>query len=107
LLVVASARPLGAAGHGEEATSAVLLDAEESVTRFEEPLLSTEYDAAGAHRRAGIELWGADDATPLRGAGTRIGGGTAGAWGMESAFLRFSINGTGGTARYDLLRAPE
>jgi hypothetical protein len=104
LLVVASARPLGAAGHGEEATSAVLLDAEESLTRFEEPLLSTEYDAGGTHRRAGVELWGPDDAAAIRGAGTRIGG-TAGAGGLETAFLRFTLNGTPGTARYDLLKA--
>jgi hypothetical protein len=106
LLVVASARPLGAAGHGEEATSAVLLDAEESLTRFEEPLLSTEYDAAGTHRRAGVELWAPDDATALRGAGTRIGDTTAGAGGLETAFLRFTLNGAPRTARYDLLRAP-
>jgi hypothetical protein len=104
LLLVASARPLGAAGHGEEATSAVLLDAEESLTRFEEPLLSTEYDAGGTHRRAGVELWGPDDAAAIRGAGTRIGG-TAGAGGLETAFLRFTLNGTPGTARYDLLKA--
>ena len=105
LLVVASARPLGAAGHGEEATSAVLLDAEESLPRFDEPLLSTEYDAAGTHRRAGVELWGPDEATALRGAGTRIGDAAAGAGGLETAFLRFTLNGARGTARYDLQRA--
>jgi hypothetical protein len=104
LLSVASARPLGAAGHGEEVASAVLLDAEESVTRFDEPLLSTEYDAAGTHRRTGVELWGPDDATARRGAGTRIGG-AAGAGDLETAFMRFTLNGGAGTARYDLLKA--
>ena len=82
-----------------------MLDAEESLTRFEEPLLSTEYDAAGTHRRAGVELWGPDDAATLRGAGIRIGDATAGAGELETAFLRFTLNGAPGTARYDLLRA--
>lgn len=104
LLAVASARPRGAAGHGEETASALLLDAEGSVTSFEEPLLSTEYDAHGRHRRAGVELWGSEEAA-LRGAGTLIGGAAVELDDTETAFLRFTLGGTPGTARYDLTRA--
>jgi hypothetical protein len=98
LLLVAAARPAGAAGHGDEVTDAVVVDADGAVTRFDEPLLSTEYGPDGRHRRAGVELWGPEDAAALRGAGTLIGG--AG----DTAFLRFRLNGAAGTARYDLVR---
>jgi hypothetical protein len=98
LLLVAAARPAGAAGHGDEVVDAVVVDAEGSVTRFDEPLLSTEYGPDGRHRRAGIELWGAEDAAAVRGAGTLIGG--AG----DTTFLRFTVNGAAGTARYELVR---
>jgi hypothetical protein len=100
LLAVASARPTGASGHGEEAASAVFFDSAGSLNRFEEPLLSTEYDSAGWPRRAGLELWGTDDDAPaLRGAGTLIAGNA------DTAFLRFGFDGTPGTARYELMRA--
>ena len=99
LLAVAAARPAEAAGHGEEAVSAFLLDADGSVNRFEETLLSTEYDAEGHHRRAGLELWSADEGSPLRGSGTLIG--AAG----ENAFMSFTLNGSPGTARYEIARA--
>jgi hypothetical protein len=105
LLAVAAARPRGAAGHGEEAASAVLLDAEGSVVRFEEPLLSTEYDSEGRHRRAGVELWGPDEGAALRGAGTLIGRSAVEVGRSETAFLRFTLDGTPGTARYELARA--
>jgi len=107
LLAVGSARPVGASGHGEEAASALLLDSDGSVRRFEEPLLSTEYDSEGRHRRAGVELWGSgEDAAALRGAGTRIGGAGADVDGtrLETAFLSFTLDGASGTARYDLTR---
>lgn len=105
LLAVAAARPRGAAGHGEEVASALLLDAEGSVIRFEEPLLSTEYDSEGRHRRAGVELWGPDEGAALRGAGTLIGGAPVEVGRSETAFLRFTLDGTPGTARYELARA--
>jgi hypothetical protein len=98
LLGVAAARPRDAAGHGDEAASAVLLDAEGSLTRFDEPLVSTEYDPDGRPRRVGVELWGSDDeAAPVRGAGTLIGPAA------DVALLRFTLDGTPGTARYELL----
>ena len=100
LLVVAAARPSGAAGHGDEVVDAVMVDSDGAATRFEESLLSTEYGPDGRHRRAGVELWAPGDAAPLRGAGTLIGGGRG------VAFLRFTLNGAAGTARYELMRRP-
>jgi hypothetical protein len=98
LVVVAAARPAGAAGHGDEVVEAAIVDADGALTRIEEALLSTEYGPDGAHRRAGIELWAPGDAAPLRGAGTLIGGEG------DAAFLRFTLNGAAGTARYELVR---
>ncbi len=107
LLVMASARPRGAAGHGEEAASAVLLDSEGALTSFEEPLLSTEYDASGAHRRAGLELWAAEeDTAPLRGAGTLLGPSASDFGQLKTAFLRFTLDGAPGTASYDIDTRP-
>lgn len=101
LLAVAAARPAGAAGHGDEVVSAVLLDPEDALTRFDDPLLSTEYDAEGRQRRVGAELWSSDeDAAPLRGAGTLFG--TA----DGTAFLRFTLDGSPGTATYVIQRPP-
>lgn len=102
LLAVAAARPEGAGGHGEEAATAVLLDPEGAVTRFDDPLVSTEYDPQGRPRRIGVELWGSDaDGAPLRGAGTLIGPAA------DVALLRFTLDGTPGTASYELVGPAE
>ena len=98
LVVVAAARPAGAAGHGDEVVDAVAVDSTGAVTRFDEALLSTEYGSDGRHRRAGIELWAPGDAAPMRGAGTLVGGADG------VAFLRFRVDGAAGTARYELMR---
>lgn len=107
VLLVCAARPRGAAGHGEEATDAVLVGPEGS-TRFAEPLISTEYDPAGLPRRAGVELWESSDADarPLRGAGDRIAATSATAQGsrVETVFMGWSLDGAPGTARYELMR---
>ena len=97
----APARPAGTASSIDRTT--------DSLTSFEEPLLSTEYDARGGHRRAGLELWEAkEDTAPLRGAGTLVGGSAADLGELKTAFLRFTLNGTPGTARYDIdTRPPE
>lgn len=105
LLAFASARPAGAKGHGDEATSAVLLDGEVPPVELSEPLLSTEYDPEGRHRRATLELH-PDNDSPLRAAGSRIAGVSLelGPLRLETAFLRFSMDERPGTARYDVLR---
>jgi hypothetical protein len=106
LLALAAARPAGAAGHGEETVDAVLLDSDGSVARFEEPLLSTQYDSRDRQRRAGVELPAAEEPAPVRGAGARVCGASLDLDGvrLEAAFLDWSLDGATGTARYDLLR---
>jgi hypothetical protein len=71
LLAVVALRPAGAAGHGEESVAGVLVR-EGDPTIAEEALLSVEYDAAGAARRVGLEIYEAPDSLPLRMAGDRI-----------------------------------
>src|SRR4029453_14309168 len=92
----------GGGGHGEEAATAVLRDPEGAVTRFDDPLVSTEYDREGRPRRIGVELWGSDaDGGPLRGGGALIGPGAG------VALLRFTLDGTPGTASYELVGPAE
>ena len=101
VLALASARPGGASGHGEEVSSALLADSDRALARFDEPLVSTEYDPAGEPRRVGVELWPSDDdGVAVRGAGTAVGSAAS------STFLRFTLDGKPGTARYELARAP-
>jgi hypothetical protein len=106
LLALAAARPAGAAGHGAETVDALLLDSDGSVARFEEPLLSTQYDSRDRQRRAGVELPVAEEPAPVRGAGARVCGASLDLDGvrLEAAFLDWSLDGVTGTARYDLLR---
>jgi hypothetical protein len=107
LLALAAARPAGATGHSEETIDALLLDSDGSVVRFEDPLLSTQYDARDRHRRAGVELPAAEEPVPFRGAGARVCGASVDLDGvrLEAAFLDWSLDGVSGTARYDLLRS--
>lgn len=100
LLVVASARPAGAPGHGDEQATGVLVDPDRSLVRFDESLISTEYDPDRHPRRVGVELWSADgDAVAVRGAGTAF------ASAAGTTFLRFTLDGKPGTARYELTKA--
>jgi hypothetical protein len=100
LLAVAAARPAGAAGHGDEAVSALLAEPDGGTIRFDEPLLSTEYDPGGEPRRVGIELWPQDEeAVAMRGAGTVL------SQAPGAAFLAFTLDGRTGTARYAILRS--
>ena len=70
------ARPEGAASHEEEMIGAARLIPGAEPYGYVEPLLSTEYDGAGSHVRATLELWaGADEHLPERGGGLRVGGG--------------------------------
>ena len=68
-------------------------------------LLSTEYDEAGVHTRATLELWSEDDPLAERGAGTRIAGGaTSTPYGrLEAARFAWAIRGTAAVGGYEIL----
>jgi hypothetical protein len=97
-LILVVARGEGAE-HGAEKTAAWLLDREGGFTAFSEALLSTQYDKAGRHTRAGLELWpDEEEVPPMRAAGTRLGGTDAD--GLSAAFLRCSSEGSEGLGSY-------
>jgi hypothetical protein len=103
LLVAGSARPRGAAGHDDEEIVAWLLDPEGGLEGFDEPLVSTQYDADGLPTRAGLELWGADEERPARRAaaiGIAAASTTIGDWRLDGAFVRWSFEGRTGFGSY-------
>jgi hypothetical protein len=105
-LGLAALRPGSAAGHGDEDVAAFLARAGQEPQAILEPRLSTEYDAAGRVRRAGIELWIEEAGPPARGAGDRERAlevrraGLAG----EAVRMGFRLDGVPGVALYELLR---
>ena len=72
---------------------------------YAEPLLSTEYDEAGAHLRATLELWTEEDDYPERGGGRRVSGGTIATPYGQLAAARFawSFRGTPAVGGYEIL----
>jgi hypothetical protein len=108
LLALTSVLPSGREGHGEEEIAAVLCDPDAAPVEFGEALLSTEYGEDGVQRRATLELWTeADDARPLRGAGTLISSVKVERRGLASeiAFFRWSVEGREGLGHYEVARA--
>jgi hypothetical protein len=103
LVAILAARPPDAAGHGEEEVAAAMLapDGEVDVT---ETLLSTEYDDAGRHRRANLELIREGEPS-LRGAGAIVCGATLepSPARVETAFFRWSLDGRPGLGRYEIV----
>jgi hypothetical protein len=82
------------------------------VVQVREPLLSTQYDAAGRQVRATLELWpeqGEEPRPPLRAAGAIICGTSIEVDGrrLDVAFFRWSMNGRPGLGRYEILSAKE
>jgi hypothetical protein len=106
-IALTSVRPQDAAGHSDEAVSASLLQ-DEAVTTIAEPLLSTTLDGDGRQRRAGLELWDADDERPYphRVAGEAVCGTTLdlGRLRLDCAFFQWRMEGREGVGRYDVLR---
>jgi hypothetical protein len=103
---LAALRARSAAGHGEEEVAAFVVPPEGDPVDIPEALISTEYDAEGRVRRAGLELWIREAGPPARAAGDRHSatpvrrGGLAG----ESVRMGFRLDGVPGTAVYELLR---
>jgi hypothetical protein len=111
LLALRAARPRGATDHGDEEVTAALADAAGEVLQVREPLLSTHYDEAGRQVRATLELWpeqGSEPRPPLRAAGSIVCGTSlpVGEGRLDIAFFRWSMNGTPGLGRYEILSAP-
>ena len=105
-LTVTAVRPEGAESHAEEAIWGALLDAEGTVP-IANPRLSTTYDGDGHQRRAGLELWVAeDDDYPRRGAGQVLCGSSVelGLLRLDCAFFVWHFDGREAVGRYDVLR---
>ena len=108
LLAARTARPAGATDHGEEEVLAAFADADGGVTQIREALLSTQYDDAGRHVRATLELWPElqdDPRPPMRAAGSIVCGTSLSFGGrrLDIAFFRWSMGGTPGLGRYEVL----
>ena len=72
-----------------------------------DPRLSTQYDAGGRHRRAGLELWvGEEDDYPRRAAAEVVCETIfdAGSHRLDCAFLHWRMHGREGAGVYDILR---
>jgi hypothetical protein len=104
-VTISSVRPAGQEGHGDEAVSGFLMQDGQSIP-IDDPRLSTTFDGEGRQRSAGLELFiDAEDDFPHRAAGEVICGTTLdlGRLRMDSAFLRWRMEGREGVGRYDVL----
>ena len=99
-------RPEGASNHAEEATWAAYWEPEGAL-EIEDGRLSTTYDGEGRMRRAGLELWPADEESWARRAAGEVLCGSSldlGALRLDCAFFRWHLEGRTGVGRYDILR---
>jgi hypothetical protein len=111
VLALRAARPRGTRDHGDEELIAVVADPDGEATQVREPLLSTQYDDAGRHVRATLELWpeqAEEPRPPLRAAGSIVCGTSlmVGERRLNIAFFRWSMGGRPGLGRYEILSAP-
>ncbi len=102
-LFLASRRPRGAFGHGQELAEAVLLGGGE-LAAVEEPRLSTVYDGEGRQRTAGAELWMPGEDFPRRVSGSAQAGASLELSGLHvhAAVFRWQMDGREGTGAYEL-----
>lgn len=108
LLVLFAVRDAGAGNHEDETLGAALIERDGKVESYAQPLLSTEYEAAGEQTRATLELWGDEEAeVPTRGAGKRRFGGAAqlGDSNLVAARFDWRLEGVGGTGGYEIFTA--
>jgi hypothetical protein len=111
ILALRAARPGDAADHGDEEIAAATANPDGEVTPVREALVSTQYDDAGRHVRATLELWpeqGEEPRPPLRAAGSIVCGTSldVGDRRLDLAFFRWSMGGRPGLGRYEILSAP-
>lgn len=104
LICLATASTEAGAPHSREEASAAISHPGGYI-EFDEVLLSTEYDSAGRHVRATLELWPAgDEISNLNGAGTVVAGCSARVAGrsINTALFRWSLDGHLGMGRYEI-----
>jgi hypothetical protein len=103
-------RPAKAKSHADERVAAFVFDAdreEDPLRSVAAPRISTAYDDEGRQRRAGLELYVAeDDQYPRRAAGEAIAGTSLdlGRLRLDCAFFRWHMEGRVGIGRYDVVR---
>jgi hypothetical protein len=105
-----AARPVGADGHGAEATAAVVFEGEPpAALPIADARLSVTTDAEGRPVRAGLELWESEDSEfPRRAAAEAIGAADVSTAGLRlgCGFLRGSMDGRSALGIYEVT-APE
>jgi hypothetical protein len=105
-IMLATARPARARGHGEEAAAGWLVEGD--VPRaIEDPRLSTTYDGALRQQRAGLELWMDEGSEFAHRASGKVLCGTTidlGDVRLDSAFFGWKMEGREGVGRYDVMR---
>jgi hypothetical protein len=107
VLLLVAARPDGSPEHGDELVTAAKIVPGAEPYGYGDPLLSTEYDESGEHRRATLELWvGEDEHMPERGAGRRRAGGEleVGSRSLAAARFDWSLDGAAAVGAYEILR---
>ncbi len=107
--VLQSVLPAGVDGHDAEAVSLVSVEPDEhgvDTATALDPRLSTTYDGAGHHRRAGLEYWLDEEGYARRAAGEVVCGTTLdlGRLRMDTAFFAWTMEGERGVGRYEILR---
>jgi hypothetical protein len=95
LLAVVALRPAGAEGHGDDLVVGAIGDGEAFAT-VDQPLLSTEYDAAGQPRRVGLELYPGEDGLALRIAADVTAATTSASGGVERVAAALAVRSPGG-----------
>ena len=108
LFAMFALREAQATDHASETVGAVRIAPDGGVLAYEEPLLSTEYDAAGRQTRATLELWGGDESGIAdRGGGRRLGGGCGriGDADLEAAAFAWTLGGRPGIGGYEIYKA--
>jgi len=106
LVLLVAGRPEEASAHGEELVGAARLISDADPYGYGEPLLSTEYDGAGLHTRATLELWPEfAEHVAERGGGVRVAGASLASDGhrLEAARFAWTLEGSPAVGGYEIV----